>query len=72
MTLEATEEAKQEIETKLKSVLSLNYKIVKQEVGIRPATRTRYPLMGMHKDYPQMSIFNGFGAKGVFDDSLFC
>lgn len=65
LTLEPTENAKQEIETKLNAVLNLNYQITKQEVGIRPATRTRYPLMGTHKDYPQMSIFNGFGAKGV-------
>ncbi|PIY12749.1 MAG: hypothetical protein COZ18_01335 [Flexibacter sp. CG_4_10_14_3_um_filter_32_15] len=65
LSLESTEEAKQEIETKLQAVLNLDYQIIKQEVGIRPSTRTRYPLMGTHKDYPQMSIFNGFGAKGV-------
>ncbi len=65
LTLAPTEEAKQEIETKLKAVLNLDYQITKQEVGIRPSTRTRYPLMGTHKDYSQMSIFNGFGAKGV-------
>ncbi len=65
LTLEPTEEAKQEIETKLQAVLKLDYQIKKQEVGIRPATRTRYPLMGTHINYPQMSIFNGFGAKGV-------
>lgn len=65
LTLEPTQAAKEEIETKLKAVLNIPYQIRKQEVGIRPATRTRYPLMGIHKDYPQMSIFNGFGAKGV-------
>ncbi|AFM03335.1 FAD dependent oxidoreductase [Bernardetia litoralis DSM 6794] len=65
LTLKPTEEARQEIETKLKGVLNLDYQVTKQEVGIRPSTRTRYPLMGTHKDYPQMSIFNGFGAKGV-------
>ncbi len=65
LTLEPTKEAKDEIETKLEAVLKLSYKITKQEAGIRPSTRTRYPLMGTHKDYPQMSIFNGFGAKGV-------
>ncbi len=60
-----TQEAKQEIEEKLKAVLNLDYQITKQEAGIRPSTRTRYPLMGTHINYPQMSIFNGFGAKGV-------
>ncbi len=65
LTLEPTEAGKQEIEEKLKAVLNLDYQITKQEVGIRPSTRTRYPLMGTHINYPQMSIFNGFGAKGV-------
>jgi glycine/D-amino acid oxidase-like deaminating enzyme len=65
LTLDPTQAAKEEIESKLKAVLNLDYQITKQEVGIRPATRTRHPLMGTHKDYPQMSIFNGFGAKGV-------
>jgi len=65
LTLEPTEEGKQEIEEKLKSVLNLDYQITKQEVGIRPSTRTRYPLMGTHINFSQMSIFNGFGAKGV-------
>lgn len=65
LTLEATQAAKEEIESKLNAVLNLDYQITKQEVGVRPATRTRYPLMGTHKEYPQMSIFNGFGAKGV-------
>jgi glycine/D-amino acid oxidase-like deaminating enzyme len=65
LTLEPTQNAKEEIESKLKAVLNLDYQITKQEVGIRPSTRTRYPLMGTHKDYPQMSIFNGFGAKCV-------
>ena len=65
LTLEPTQKAKQEIESKLKSVLNLDYQIKKQEVGIRPATRTRKPLMGTHKEYSQISIFNGFGAKGV-------
>ncbi|WP_338766940.1 FAD-dependent oxidoreductase [Bernardetia sp. ABR2-2B] len=65
LSLEPTQKAKEEIETKLKAVLNLDYQIRKHEVGIRPATRTRKPLIGTHKDYPQISIFNGFGAKGV-------
>ncbi|WP_291726567.1 NAD(P)/FAD-dependent oxidoreductase [Bernardetia sp.] len=64
LTLKPTEKAKQQIETKLKSVLSLDYQIKKQEVGIRPATRTRKPLIGTHNTLKQIHIFNGFGAKG--------
>ena len=65
LTLEPTQEGREEIESKLQAVLNLDYQITKQETGIRPSTRTRYPLMGTHINHSQMSIFNGFGAKGV-------
>lgn len=64
LTLEPTEKAKEQIESKLKTVLNVDYHIKKQEVGIRPATRTRKPLIGTHKDFKHIHIFNGFGAKG--------
>lgn len=32
--------------------------------GVRPATRDRMPLLGSHSQYPQLHIFNGFGARG--------
>lgn len=34
------------------------------EVGVRPATRDRQPLLGRLKTNPQLLVFNGFGAKG--------
>ena len=64
LTLQPTQKAREEIETKLQAVLNLDYQVKKQEVGIRPATRTRKPLIGTHKDFKQIHIFNGFGAKG--------
>ena len=38
--------------------------ILNHQVGIRPATQDKQPFMGAHPQYPQMLIFNGFGAKG--------
>lgn len=65
LSLNPTEAAREEIETKLQAVLTIPYQVTSHEVGVRPATRTRYPLMGTHIKHSQMSIFNGFGAKGV-------
>ena len=38
--------------------------ILDHQVGIRPATQDKQPFIGAHPQWPQMLIFNGFGAKG--------
>ncbi|NBY41195.1 MAG: FAD-dependent oxidoreductase [Flavobacteriia bacterium] len=38
--------------------------VVDQAAGIRPTTPDRKPLMGQHKDYKKLYLFNGLGAKG--------
>ena len=39
-------------------------KVTEQRAGVRPATKDRQPFIGVHDQYPQLAIFNGFGAKG--------
>ncbi len=39
-------------------------RIIHQQAGIRPTTEDRQPFIGPHPEYPQLYIFNGFGAKG--------
>lgn len=46
-------------------VCTLEYDIVSQGVGLRPATKNRRPILGMHKEYTQLGIFNGMGTKGT-------
>lgn len=46
-------------------LVSNRFELLKQEVGIRPATRDFRPYIGFHKEYTQLGIFNGFGSKGV-------
>ena len=40
-------------------------RVVGHQAGIRPGTRDRYPLIGMHPDHPPLWVFNGFGARGA-------
>ncbi|MFZ4503045.1 MAG: NAD(P)/FAD-dependent oxidoreductase [Methylovulum sp.] len=37
---------------------------LQQDAHIRPCTRDKQPFLGCHPRYPQLLIFNGFGAKG--------
>ena len=43
---------------------SNNGDVVEHLCGVRPGTRDKRPFLGLHPQYPQLSVFNGFGAKG--------
>ncbi len=64
--IESTKNARNELLSEFK--YHINYKnnidIVKHEVGIRPTTIDREPMIGMHPKYKQLYTFNGFGTKG--------
>ncbi|WP_266364383.1 NAD(P)/FAD-dependent oxidoreductase [Tellurirhabdus rosea] len=62
---QTTEDGKRFLEEKLSTLLKVPYRIVNQWAGIRPATKDRRPLIGLHPDHPAIGIFNGLGAKGV-------
>jgi glycine/D-amino acid oxidase-like deaminating enzyme len=38
--------------------------VIKHQAGVRPCTPDKYPFIGSHPKISQISIFNGFGAKG--------
>jgi len=46
--------------------------VISHEANIRPSTRDRHPFIGRHPEQNQLSIFNGFGAKGSLQIPWYC
>jgi glycine/D-amino acid oxidase-like deaminating enzyme len=53
-----------ELEEKLTEMLQVDFEIVDQQAGVRPAVRDYRPLIGSHPEHPQLSVINGMGTKG--------
>ncbi|TGE17031.1 NAD(P)/FAD-dependent oxidoreductase [Hymenobacter elongatus] len=60
-----TQQARHDLSHKLGTMTDQPFSVVDQRMGIRPAVQDRKPLVGTHPAWPVMSIFNGFGSKGV-------
>lgn len=60
-----TAEAREELETKLKKLITVPYTVVDQVAGIRPSTVDRRPLVGQHPTLKKLFCCNGFGSRGV-------
>lgn len=54
------------IKEHLEEITRSEYKILKEEVGIRPSIKDRRPLIGQHREYKNIYIFNGMGTRGCF------
>ncbi|WP_299214877.1 FAD-dependent oxidoreductase [uncultured Dokdonia sp.] len=65
-----TKEARTELIEKLTSLISCDYEIVDQEVGIRPTVGDRRALLGTHPEFPQLAIFNGLGTRGIMMSAM--
>ncbi len=69
-----TSKAKHALLNSLKQVyptLSIQ-QVIKQQAGIRPTTLDKMPFVGRHPNYPDLIIFNGFGAKGSLQIPWHC
>ena len=62
---EPSKEARKELIQKFTSLVSCEYEIIDQEVGIRPTVSDRRALLGVHSEYPQLAVFNGLGTRGI-------
>ena len=64
LTWEVTTAGRAEIVERLKRFLKLPFEIIGHESGVRPVVTERRPVIGVHRDFPQLAIFNGLGSKG--------
>ena len=60
-----TDEAKEELLSKLNSFLKCDYELIDHVAGIRPTVADRRPLLGTHPQYNNIHVLNGFGSRGV-------
>ncbi|MGZ3899284.1 MAG: NAD(P)/FAD-dependent oxidoreductase [Bacteroidia bacterium] len=65
LTEHPTQKGKEELEIKLKKIISAPYNILKHEAGIRPSSVDRRPVIGAHPLHKNIFLFNGLGTKGV-------
>ena len=59
------EDDRRELSARLAALTSLPFGVVGERRGVRPAVRDRRPLLGQHPRLPWLSLFGGFGSKGV-------
>lgn len=60
-----TQEAKEELVTKVRSFLKCDFEVVGQKAGVRPTVKDRKPLVGTHTEYNNIHVLNGLGSRGV-------
>lgn len=64
-TLEPTPEGKEELISKLKTFITVPFKITDHKAGIRPTVKDRRPLVGKHPNHKNLAVLNGLGTRGV-------
>lgn len=60
-----SEKGKEQLLSKLKTVINCEFEIINQVAGIRPTTKDRRPMVGRHEIHKQMFVLNGLGTRGV-------
>jgi glycine/D-amino acid oxidase-like deaminating enzyme len=60
-----TENGREELENKLKTIISCDYEVIDQVAGIRPTVKDRRALVGVHLTHKNLFVLNGLGTRGV-------
>jgi len=68
--LEKTEKGKEELLAKYAMLSNDPIEILSHQVGIRPTSPDRRPIVGIHSEYEKLAIYNGLGTKGYMISPL--
>ena len=60
-----TDEGISFLKQRLEEVLDVEYEIITASAGVRPTTKDRKPLIGVHPKHNMLAVFNGLGTRGV-------
>jgi glycine oxidase len=64
-TPDVTAEGLKELQDKLDTLLTCEYRVVEQRAEVRPTVKDRRPLVGRHPHHDKLYVFNGLGTRGV-------
>jgi len=62
-----SDQAREELISKLTPMIDVPYEIIDQKAGIRPTVVDRRPLIGVHPIYKKLAVINGLGTRGVMN-----
>lgn len=62
---------REELESKLRSLVRIPYEVIGHDWGIRPTVPDRRPIVGRHPDHANVYVFNGMGTKAVSQAPFF-
>jgi len=65
VSVQVTTQAREELVSKLKEIITCDFEVVDQVAGLRPTTRDRRPFLGSLNESKQMVFFNGLGTRGI-------
>lgn len=60
-----SESALKTLTDQLEDLITVPYKIISHQAGVRPTVKDRKPIIGFHHNHPNIGIFNGMGSRGV-------
>ncbi len=60
-----TEIKKQDLISKLTSLIQVPFEVINHQAGVRPSVVDRRPVIGKHPTINTLHVFNGFGTKAI-------
>jgi glycine/D-amino acid oxidase-like deaminating enzyme len=60
-----TEKGRADLLEKYNKLMLADIEVEEQLAGVRPATKDRRPIVGLHPVHTNLGVFNGLGSKGV-------